>query len=98
MCSTWIPVGVFPRAKERPNSSATSRTVITASGAVLLLEIAARSMVDPHRISGELLTVPDVVRISTVVSPREEVPPRTRALIERAGRTAAPRAAGPPRT
>ncbi|MFH8625929.1 thiamine pyrophosphate-binding protein [Streptomyces vietnamensis] len=38
----------------------------------------------PHPGPGELLTVPDVVRISTVVSLREEVPPRSRALIERA--------------
>ncbi|MGP4083679.1 Lrp/AsnC ligand binding domain-containing protein [Streptomyces sp. KR55] len=50
----------------------------------LLLKIVARDIADLHRISGELLAVPDVVRTSTVISLREELPPRTRALIERA--------------
>ncbi|MGW0514648.1 AsnC family transcriptional regulator [Streptomyces olivaceoviridis] len=48
------------------------------------LKVVARDTADPHRVSGELLDVPGVVRTSTVVSLREELPPRTRALTERA--------------
>jgi DNA-binding Lrp family transcriptional regulator len=56
----------------------------TTGDADLLLKIVARDTADLHRLSGELLEVPGVVRTSTVVSLREELPPRTRALIERA--------------
>ncbi len=56
----------------------------TTGEADLLLKIVARDTEDLHRISGELLDVPGVVRTSTVISLREELPPRTRALIERA--------------
>ncbi|WP_345351653.1 Lrp/AsnC family transcriptional regulator [Actinoallomurus liliacearum] len=56
----------------------------TTGEADLLLKVVARDTADLHRISGELLAVPDVVRTSTVISLREELPVRTRALIERA--------------
>ncbi len=56
----------------------------TTGEADLLLKVVARDTADLHRLSGELLDLPGVVRTSTVVSLREELPPRTRALIERA--------------
>ncbi|MGW0299656.1 Lrp/AsnC family transcriptional regulator [Streptomyces anthocyanicus] len=69
----------------------------TTGEADLLLKIVARDTADLHRISEEFLAVPDVVRISTVVSLREELPPRTRALIERAAaRATTPTGAGAP--
>ena len=59
----------------------------TTGEADLLLKIVARDTADLHRLTGLLLAVPDVVRTSTVISLREELPPRTRALIERAAGT-----------
>lgn len=81
-------LGAFPEVVEMHS---------TTGDADLLLKIVARDTADLHRLSGELLAVPDVVRISTVVSLREELPPRTRALIERAAAERPPQAARPVR-
>lgn len=54
----------------------------TTGEADLLLKVVARDTGDLHRITGEILAVPEVVRTSTVVSLREEMPLRIRALIE----------------
>uniref|UniRef100_UPI003F498DCB Lrp/AsnC family transcriptional regulator n=1 Tax=Streptomyces chartreusis TaxID=1969 RepID=UPI003F498DCB len=56
----------------------------TTGEADLLLKVVARDTADLHRISGEILSVTDVVRTSTAISLCEELPMRTRALIERA--------------
>jgi DNA-binding Lrp family transcriptional regulator len=50
----------------------------------LLLKVVARDTADLHRITGELLAVPDVTRTSTVVSLLEDMPLRVRALLEAA--------------
>jgi len=52
----------------------------------LLLKVVARDTADLHRITGEVLAVPEVVRTSTVISLLEEMPPRVRALLEEAAR------------
>ncbi|MFE1450613.1 AsnC family transcriptional regulator [Streptomyces olivaceoviridis] len=48
------------------------------------LKVVTRDTADLHRVSGNSSTCPGVVRTSAVVSLREELPPRTRALTERA--------------
>jgi DNA-binding Lrp family transcriptional regulator len=48
----------------------------------LLLKVVARDPADLRRITVEVLAVPDVVRISTVVSLLEEMPLRVRTLLE----------------
>lgn len=56
----------------------------TTGEADLLLKVVARDTADLHRITGEILAVPGVVRTSTVISLREELPLRLRALLEQA--------------
>ncbi|NHC13370.1 Lrp/AsnC family transcriptional regulator [Motilibacter sp. E257] len=48
----------------------------------LLLKVVARDPADLHRLTGEFLTVPEVVRTSTTISLQEEMPLRLRALLE----------------
>jgi DNA-binding Lrp family transcriptional regulator len=60
----------------------------TTGEADLLLKVVARDPADLHRVTGEILAVPEVVRTSTVVSLREEMPLRIRALIEEVARGA----------
>lgn len=50
----------------------------------LLLKVVARDTADLHRITGDLLAIPDVVRTSTVISLLEEMPLRVRPLLEEA--------------
>ncbi|MFI5914381.1 Lrp/AsnC family transcriptional regulator [Dactylosporangium sp. NPDC051541] len=59
----------------------------TTGEADLLLKVVARDTHDLHRISDTLVQIPDVVRTSTVISLKEEMPLRLRALLEH--RTAA---------
>ncbi|NHC44795.1 Lrp/AsnC family transcriptional regulator [Motilibacter sp. K478] len=54
----------------------------TTGQADLLLKVVARDPADLHRLTGEFLTVPEVVRTSTTISLQEEMPLRLRALIE----------------
>ena len=54
----------------------------TTGDADLLLKVVARDTRDLHRISDLLITVPDIVRTSTVISLNEEMPLRLRALLE----------------
>lgn len=56
----------------------------TTGDADLLLKICARDTADLHRITSEILSVADVLRTSTAISLREELPLRLRPLIERA--------------
>jgi DNA-binding Lrp family transcriptional regulator len=58
----------------------------TTGDSDLLLKVVARDTADLHRITGRLLAVPEVVRTNTVVSLREEMPLRLRALIEQEAR------------
>ncbi|MBZ5735283.1 Lrp/AsnC family transcriptional regulator [Nocardioides sp. TRM66260-LWL] len=48
----------------------------------LLVKVVARDTADLHRVTGELLAVPDVLRTATVISLREHQPLRTTALLE----------------
>jgi DNA-binding Lrp family transcriptional regulator len=54
----------------------------TTGQADLLLKVVARDPADLHRITGQFLTVPEVVRTSMAISLQEEMPLRIRALIE----------------
>ncbi len=54
----------------------------TTGEADLLLKVVARDTADLHRLTGALIAVPGVVRMSTVVSLREQMPLRLRALLE----------------
>jgi len=54
----------------------------TTGDADLLLKVLARDTADLHRLTGVLIGVPGVVRMSTVVSLREQMPLRLRALLE----------------
>jgi DNA-binding Lrp family transcriptional regulator len=56
----------------------------TTGEADLLLKIVALDTADLYRITGQILALPAVVRTSTVISLREELPLRTRALLEQA--------------
>lgn len=56
----------------------------TTGEADLLLKIVALDTADLYRITGQILALPAVVRTSTVISLREEMPLRTRALLEQA--------------
>jgi DNA-binding Lrp family transcriptional regulator len=56
----------------------------TTGEADLLLKIVAVDTADLYRITGQILALPAVVRTSTVISLREELPLRTRALLEQA--------------
>lgn len=47
----------------------------------LLLKVAARDPNDLHRLTGEFLTIEDVVRTNTFISLREEMPLRLRPLV-----------------
>lgn len=47
----------------------------------LLLKVAARDPADLHRLTGEFLTIDEVVRTNTFISLREEMPLRLRPLI-----------------
>lgn len=58
----------------------------TSGEADLLLKVVARDTADLYRVTGQILDIPDVVRTSTVISLREEMPLRTRALIEQVAR------------
>ncbi|MFB7504149.1 Lrp/AsnC family transcriptional regulator [Streptomyces broussonetiae] len=69
----------------------------TTGEADLLLKVVAKDSADLHRISGEFIAVPGVVRTSTVISLREELPPRTRALIEQAAAQRPPQTVRPRR-
>jgi DNA-binding Lrp family transcriptional regulator len=62
----------------------------TTGEADLLLKVVARDPADLHRVTGEVLAVPEVVRTSTVVSLREEMPLRLRALLEQVAQEAVP--------
>lgn len=55
----------------------------TTGQADLLLKVVARDPADLHRVTGEFLTVPEVVRTSMTISLQEEMPLRVRALIEK---------------
>lgn len=54
----------------------------TTGQADLLLKVVARDPADLHRVTGEVLAVPQVVRTSTVISLEEAMPLRLRALLE----------------
>jgi len=54
----------------------------TTGEADLLLKVVARDTADLHRLTGVLIAVPGVVRMSTVVSLHEQMPLRLRALLE----------------
>src|SRR5262245_56270338 len=54
----------------------------TTGQADLLLKVAARDTTDLHRLTGEFLSVPEVVRTSTTMVLREEMTLRLRALIQ----------------
>jgi DNA-binding Lrp family transcriptional regulator len=54
----------------------------TTGEADLLLKVVARDTADFHRLTGQIIAVPGVVRTSTVISLCEEMPLRIRALIE----------------
>jgi DNA-binding Lrp family transcriptional regulator len=48
----------------------------------LVLKVVARDTADFHCIADALLAMPDIVRFSTVISTKEEMPLRLRALLE----------------
>jgi len=50
----------------------------------LLVRVVARDTADLHRVTRELLAIPEVERTNTVVSLQEEMPLRLRALLEQA--------------
>ena len=50
----------------------------------LLVRVVARDTADLHRVTRQLLAIPEVERTSTVVSLLEEMPLRLRALLEQA--------------
>jgi len=54
----------------------------TTGDADLLLKVVARDTADLHRLTGVLLAVAGVVRMSTVVSLHEQMPLRLRLLLE----------------
>ncbi|MFC7340153.1 Lrp/AsnC family transcriptional regulator [Saccharopolyspora griseoalba] len=58
----------------------------TTGDADLLVKIVARDTQDLHRITNEVLAIDSVVRSSTVISLREAMPLRMRALLEAAAR------------
>ena len=47
-----------------------------------LLKVVARDTRDLHRVTGELLAIPDVVRTNTAISLQEDMPLRSRPLLE----------------
>lgn len=53
----------------------------TTGEADLLLKVVARDPADLHRLTGQFLAVPEVVRTSTVISLSEEMPLRVRDLL-----------------
>lgn len=55
-----------------------------------LLKVVARDTADLHRVTGELLAVPDVVRTNTAISLQEDMPLRTRPLLEDVARGRGP--------
>jgi len=54
----------------------------TTGEADLLVKVVARDTTDLHRITIRMLAIEGIVRSSTVISLREEMPYRTRALLE----------------
>ena len=58
----------------------------TTGQADLLLKVVARDTADLHRLTGVLVDVPGVVRLSTVVSLHEHMPLRLSALLEERAR------------
>ncbi len=54
----------------------------TTGDADLLLKVVARDPLDLHRVTGEVVAVPEVVRTSTVISLYEEMPARVRPLLQ----------------
>ncbi|GAB2829058.1 Lrp/AsnC family transcriptional regulator [Actinocorallia aurea] len=58
----------------------------TTGDADLLLKVVARDTADLHRLTGEIVLAPGVVRTGTVLSLNEEMPLRLRALIEEIAR------------
>ncbi|ROO85512.1 DNA-binding Lrp family transcriptional regulator [Actinocorallia herbida] len=54
----------------------------TTGDADLLVKVVARDTADLHRLTGEIVLAPGVVRTGTVISLTEEMPLRLRALIE----------------
>lgn len=65
----------------------------TTGRADVLLKVVARDTADLHRITGQLITAPGVVRMDTMVSLHEHMPVRVRALLEELAEEPDPRSA-----
>lgn len=83
----FISVALSQRTAERAKAALQAVPEVIEMHAItgdadLLLKVAARDTADLHRVTGELLAVPDVVRTSTVISLLEEMPLRVRPLLE----------------